>query len=201
MSEEFDRLARRVYSGARDGAVDREAAFDLACLLMDAKAADPVVAELAEAAAEGTDRERLAALAQQVLSDRFEPGFDLEPGWLTALEEALQAVRADLLATGLPGTATLVRPGWSPANAFVDYQGGYGSTGGIAPAAGRDALLALLSVADEAQDAVMEAQWATWPVCPAHQLGVHAREHDGAAVWWCTGGGGHVAAAVGQWRQ
>ena len=28
--------------------------------------------------------------------------------------------------------------------------------------------------------------WGTvWPVCPAHNLGAHAQEHDGAAVWWC----------------
>jgi hypothetical protein len=26
-----------------------------------------------------------------------------------------------------------------------------------------------------------------------------AAERDGAAVWWCAGAGGHVAAPIGQW--
>jgi hypothetical protein len=32
---EFDRLARQVYVGARDGVLDPEAAFDLACFLVE----------------------------------------------------------------------------------------------------------------------------------------------------------------------
>jgi hypothetical protein len=197
---EFDRLARPVYVGARDGSVDFEAAFGLACFLMNWSPTDPVVQELARAAVDGTDQERLAEMSRRVLSQRFDPGFDLEPGWLTTLEEALEAVRADMRATEIPGPIKLVIPEWSnPPRAYVDYRGGYGSTSGIAPIVGSDALSALVAVADEAQDSLMETLWKVWPVCPSHQIGTHAREHEGTAVWWCNGDGGHVAAAVGNW--
>jgi hypothetical protein len=201
LGEEFDRLARRVYLGVRDGAAIREAAFDMACLLMDWGPADPVVEELAEVAIAGTDRERLVELSRQVLAQRFEPGFDLEPGWLTTLEEALDAVAADMQATGLPGPVRLVAREWpSPSRLFLDYQGGYGSSNGIAPADGSGSLRALVTVADEVQDAVMESSWEAWPVCPSHRLGTHAQERDEVAVWWCNGDGGHVVAAIGKWR-
>jgi hypothetical protein len=197
---EFDRLARPVYVGVGDGAVDFEAAFDLACYLMNWSPTDPVVQELARTAVEGTDQERLVEMSRRVLSERFDPGFDLEPGWLTTLEQALEAVRADMRATGVTGPIKLVIPQWSNlSHAYVDYRGGYGSTSGIAPVRGSDALSALVAVADEAQDSIMETLWEVWPVCPSHQIGTHAREHEGIAVWWCTGDGGHVAAAVGTW--
>jgi hypothetical protein len=89
-------------------------------------------------------------------------------------------------------------PDWSP-RPFVSYQGGHGSISGIEPAAGRSELHAVLAVADEAQDAVMEVSWAVWPVCPAHQLGAHAREDHGAAAWGCNADGGHVIAPIGRW--
>jgi hypothetical protein len=38
-------------------------------------------------------------------------------------------------------------------------------------------------------------------VCPAHPLAAHARAHEGTAVWWCAGSGGHVVAPIGQWGQ
>ena len=50
---EFERLAREVYVGVRDGVVDCEVVFDLACLLMGWGQPDPVVEELAALAAEG----------------------------------------------------------------------------------------------------------------------------------------------------
>ena len=57
-------------------------------------------------------------------------------------------------------------------------------------------------VADELQNSVMHVLWGTvWPVCPAHHLGAHAREHDGTAVWWCNGSGGHVIVAIGTWNR
>jgi hypothetical protein len=201
LSTKFDRLARRLYVAVRDRVVDCEAAFDLATFLMDWAPVDPVLQELATVALEGTERERLAELARQVLSDRFEPGFDLEPGWLTTLEEALDAIRLDIQATRLsPGSVRLVTPEWSyPPHAYVEYQGICGSSAGIAPVAGSNALRALIAVADAAQDSVMEALWEAWPVCPSHQLGVHVQEGEGVPTWWCKGGGGHVAAAVGKW--
>lgn len=200
IEEEFERLARQVYLGVRDGVVDDEAVFDLACLLMDQGGPDLALEELAALAAEGTDRDRIAELARQVLAaSAFEPGFDVEPGRLAVLEEALDAVRSDMQATALPGPVRLVVPDWSESNAFVDFrEGGYGSSNGIPPAT-RDLVAAMVAVADETQDSVMETLWETWPVCPAHRLGAHAREHGSEAVWWCSGEDGHVIAAIGEW--
>ncbi len=86
-----------------------------------------------------------------------------------------------------------------PSHAYVEFRGGYGSTSGIAPEVGSNPLWALVAVADEAQDSVMETLKGVWPVCPTHQLGAHSREHAGQGVWWCNGDGGHVIAAIGQW--
>ena len=89
----------------------------------------------------------------------------------------------------------------SGGNAYVETQDRYTSaSGGIFPASGADPLTALVAVADDAQEALMEALWEAWPVCPAHRLGVHARDHEQRAVWWCTGDGGHAVAAIGEWQ-
>ncbi len=198
---DFERLARIVYLGARNGTVDREAAFDLACLVLDEEPRDEAAAELARLSTEGSDDARLAAVALRLSAERFDPGFDEEPGWLTALEEAMSLVNADMRATGLPGAGRLVVPEWSP-NAFAEsWDGEMGTSGGVFPASGSDPVSALVAVTDDAQDAVMHSVWGTWPVCPAHGLGVHAEARDGAAVWWCAGGGGHVAAGIGQWGE
>jgi len=196
----FETLAARVYVAARDGAVDRDAGFDLACLVLDYQPLDARAAELAALCVAGADEARIAEAARLVLDETFEPGFAEEPGWFAALTDALDRVNADMRATGLPGTARLVVPEWSGRNAFVEtWDGHHGSGGGIFPDSGRDPALALAAVADDAQDAVMEAIWGAWPVCPAHQLGVHAAERAGAAVWWCTGSGGHAVAPIGAW--
>ncbi|HCU92543.1 MAG TPA: hypothetical protein DHU96_07275 [Actinobacteria bacterium] len=64
--------------------------------------------ELAEQSVAGTDPARLADLAGRVLAESgFEPGFDAEPRLLGELEQALEAVRADLRATGLAGPVRL----------------------------------------------------------------------------------------------
>ena len=202
LEEQFECLARRVYVGLREGAVECEAAFDLACFLMEWGQPDPALEELAALAAAGTDREQITELARQALAaSAFEPGFDVEPGRLAVLAEALEAVRSDMQATGLPGPVRLVVPEWSqPPHAFVEFrEGGYGSTTGIAPRSASYPVWALVAVADETQDSVMETLWQTWPVCPAHDLGAHAQEHEGKAVWWCNGDAGHVIAAIGKW--
>ncbi len=202
LNAQLERLAGRVYVQARDGAVDFEAAFDLAGFLIEWGPADPLVQELAELSVEGTDRARVAEVAMQVLAHRYEPGFDAQPARLAALEEALDAVKADMRSTGLTGPVRVVVPEWaSPRSAFVEFRGdGYGSTPGIAPEDGSDTVSALIAVADDAQDSVIETLHEVWPVCPVHQLGAHAREHDGAAVWWCNGNGGHVIVTIGQWE-
>jgi hypothetical protein len=202
---EWDRYATAVYTGLRDGAVDRATAFDLACLVLEYFPLSQAARELAEASLADGDERRLTEAARSFLAaERFEPGFDLEPGLLTTLERAMEAVNADMRATGLPGTGRLVFPqwDWSPYNAFVvTWADDFGSTSGIFPQEGRDPVTALVAVAYHAQDALMETLREAWPVCPAHQIGMCAKPRDGAAVWWCDGAGGHVAAPIGQWDQ
>ncbi len=201
LSAEFERLAGRVYVQARDGTVDFDAAFDLACFLIEWGPADPLARELADLSAEQTSPVLVTEAALRVLADRYEPGFDAEPARLAALEEALETVQADMEAAGLPGPVRLVIADWAPPRAaFVEFCGGYGSTSGIAPQAGTSPVSALIAVADDAQDAIMEVLWTVWPVCPAHQLGAHPHEHDASVVWWCNSHGGHVIARIGQLR-
>ena len=200
---EFDRLASRVYTGLRDGALDPEATFDLACFLINWGPFTPAVHELAEQSMAGTDPARLAELAGRVLAEsEFEPGFDAEPRLLAELEHALEAVRADMQATGMDGpvhVAFAEAPGSYLRNLFASFRGSFSFTGGIAPSSGRDRVSALLAVADDVQDATMGSLMTVWPVCPDHGLGAHPREHDSRAVWWCNGGGGHVIAPIGHW--
>jgi hypothetical protein len=125
-------------------------------------------------------------------------GFDLEPGLLGALERAMEIVNADMRSSGLPGVGRLVIPEWTTNAVVESWTGVSGSGGGIFPASGSDPVSALVAVADDAQDAVMETLWEVWPVCPAHQIGAHAQPDDGHAVWWCSGGGGHAFAPIGQ---
>jgi hypothetical protein len=37
-----------------------------------------------------------------------------------------------------------------------------------------------------------------WPLCEHHGVGVHPRVNMSVAVWWCTSGGGHVVAPIGE---
>ncbi|MDX6419361.1 MAG: hypothetical protein QOG28_3981 [Trebonia sp.] len=198
--DDYDRLCPRLYRSLRDGAVDRETAFDLSAVVLAGDPSDEKAAEAAAlAVADDADPALLAAAARELLASLlFEPGFDDEPGWLAALEEALEIVKADLRACGLPDTVRLYTWDGSP-NAAVDAWAANSTGGGIYPAAGKDSVTALVMVADDAQDAVMHSVWGAWPACPEHSLGVHAREHDGAAVWWCASGCGHAVARVGQW--
>jgi hypothetical protein len=201
--KEHRRLSAQVYAGLRDGNLSREAAFDLACFLMDWALPDPVIGELAEESAEGSHPGRLAGLARQALTlAAFEPDFAVEPRLLTTLEQALAVVERDVRATGLNGRAGLVVKGdGEPTQAFVRYENSFGHTSGLAPGDGdgRNPLATLVLVADELQDAVMDSLFAVWPVCPIHQLGVHARVNDDEPVWWCTGGNGHVVSVIGSW--
>lgn len=201
MEREFDRLARAAYLGTRDGTLDSETAFDLASTLITWGDTDSALRELAEASLQGTDPERITELTRHVLARRFEPSFDLEPGLLTPLEEALAAVQADMHATGLPGPIRLVIPEWStPPRAFPEFRGAVHG-GGIGPEAGSNPTWALITVADEAQESIVETLWETWPLCPTHQIGAHPRQHNGAAVWRCNGNGGHTIAPIGHWPQ
>jgi hypothetical protein len=195
---EFDDLCRRLYLDLRDGVVDRGSAFDLSADLL---AEDPADDEAAKAAALALDDDAddavLAEAVRELLVYRFEPTFDDEPGWLAALEAALEIVKADLRASGLPDAVRLYT--WDGSrNVGVDAWAANSTSGGIFPEAGKDPVGALVDVADDAQDAVMHSICGAWPTCPVHRLGVHARAHDSAAVWWCQIDGGHVVARIGQ---
>ncbi len=197
---DFEWLSRRLYFQVRDGAVNREAAFDLACAVLDH---DPLAEHASSLARlcvdDGSDPVALVEATRQVLAGCFNPSFAEEPGRLAMLEQALEVVKQDMRACGLPGTAHLSV--WAGQNAFVEVWGHHNSAGpGCQPASGSDPVAALVAVANDAQDAVMHAIVGTWPTCPVHGRGTNAREAGGMAVWWCEGGGGHAAAPIGQWR-
>jgi hypothetical protein len=203
---QFDHLAGPAYVAARAGSLDAEMAFDLACFLMTEDLPGLLATKLAEQAALGTDRRELSKLALQVLADAgFEPGFVEEPSRLEALERALRVVEADVRATGLDGPVDLIIndiTGLVQDAHAVFRGGGSGSTVGIHPSQASDPLTALVAVADDLQNSVMHILWGTvWPVCPAHNLGAHARGHEDTAVWWCNNADGHVIAAIGKWRR
>lgn len=203
----FGRLSRDVYIAARAGAVDCTAAFDLAASWLEERPQDPDATELATLSAECTpaSQPRMAEMALRLLAAAgFRPGFEEEPGWLACLEDAMRLVNRDVAATGIrrPCQLRVHDDGlnWST-NAYVLTGDGYnGTTEGIYPASGADPVSALIAVADDAQDALMHALSAAWPVCPVHRLGVHALDHDVAAVWWCAGDGGHTVTAIGEWQ-
>jgi hypothetical protein len=196
-NDDFDDRCRRLYRSLRDGSVDREAAFDLSADILDyrpdGKAANVAALAIDEDAAPAL----LAAAVRALLAEHFQPTFDDEPEWLAALEEALEIVKADLRASGLPDTVRLYT--WEGStNVGVDAWAANSTSGGITPEEGKDPVTALAAVADDAQEAVMHSIWGAWPTCPEHRLGVHARAHEDAAVWWCRINGGHAAARVGQ---
>jgi hypothetical protein len=162
--------------------------------------------ELAEASVADGDETRLASAAAAFLDAYgYEPGFEQAPGRFARLERALGAVRADMRATGLTGEVRLVRPGWAPGNAAVEtWAGDQGWTGGISSSDAADDLSALVAVAEQARQAIMESlryqsTGRAWPACPAHGLGTSPRARHGTGVWWCNGDDGHVSAEIGHW--
>src|SRR6266568_1262899 len=100
----------------------------------------------------------------------------------------------------------------SAAAAFLDaygyepgtWAGDQGWTAGIFPSEAADDLSALVAVAEQARQAIMESlQYQStgrvWPACPAHGLGTSPEARHGTGLWWCDGGDGHVAAEIGHW--
>jgi hypothetical protein len=198
--DDFDDRCRLLYRSVRDGSVDPAAAFDLGADVLRDYPADERAAKVAALALDQDAAPALlAAAVRALLAEHFQPTFDDEPGWFAALAEALEIVKADLRASGLPDAVRLYT--WEGSrNVGVDAWAANSASAGISPEAGRDPVTALAAVADDAQEAVMISIRGAWPTCPKHRLGVHARTHDGAAVWWCRVDGGHVAARVGQLR-
>ena len=90
-------------------------------------------------------------------------------------------------------------------NAVVEtWADDQGWTGGISPSDAADDLSALVAVAEQARQAIMESMQyqstgRVWPACPAHGLGTSPEARHGTGVWWCDGGNGHVAAEIGHW--
>ena len=201
--EQLDAL----YVAVRDSAtVDRQAAFGIAMNELEYRPLDAAARELAEASVADDDETRLASAAAAFLDvHRYEPGFELAPERFARLERALDAVRADMRATGLTGEVRLSRPDWSPGHAVVEtWAGDQGWTGGISPSDAADDLSALVAVAEQARQAIMESlryqsTGRVWPACPAHGAGTSPEVRRGTGVWWCDGGGGHVAAEIGHW--
>ena len=204
---ERERRLDALYVAVRDGAtVDRQAAFDIAMNELEYFPLHAEARELAEASVADDDETRLTSAAAAFLDAYgYEPGFEQEPERFARLERALDAVRTDMRATGLTGEVRLVRPGWTPRNAVVEtWAGDQGWTAGIFPSYAADDLSALVAVAEQARQAIMESllyqsTGRVWPACPAHGLGTSPEARHGTGVWWCDGGDGHVAAEIGHW--
>ncbi|WP_052423086.1 hypothetical protein [Nonomuraea candida] len=126
------------------------------------------------------------------------PAFALEPALWTTLEQALAVVERDARATKVTGTLRLTIPDWDPDGpARVEFRGAFQGNG-IEPAEGRDAQEALATVADAAQEVIVEMLWRAWPVCPVHDRGLRAELLGGVAVWRCSAAGAHQVARVGE---
>ena len=144
----------------RDGAtVDRQAAFDIAMNELEYFPLHAEARELAEASVADDDETRLTSAAAAFLDAYgYEPGFEQDPERFARLERALDAVRTDMRVTGLTGEVRLVRPGWTPRNAVVEtWAGDQGWTAGIFPSYAADDLSALVAVAEQARQAIMES--------------------------------------------
>jgi hypothetical protein len=204
---EWERRLDVLYVAVRDGAaVDREAAFDLAMDELEYRPLHVQAGELAEASVADDDEARLASTAAAFLDAcGYEPGFEQVPGRFARLERALDAVRADMRATRVTGEVRLVRPAQVPGNAVVEtWAGDRGWSSGIFFSEAADDLSALVAVAEQARQAIMESlQYQStgrvWPACPAHGLGTTPTARRGTGVWWCDGDGGHAAAEIGRW--
>ena len=208
MDDRSDRERRldSLYVAVRDAAaVDRQAAFDIAMNELQYFPLHAEARELAEASVADDDETRLASAAAAFLeADGYEPGFEQAPERFGRLERALDAVRADMRATGLTGEVRLVRPDWTPNAAVETWAGDTGWTGGIFFSDTADDLSALVAVAEQARQAIMESlgyqsTGTVWPACPAHGLETLPEARNGTGVWWCDGGNGHVSAEIGHW--
>jgi hypothetical protein len=195
-----------LYVTVRDStAIDRQAAFDIAMNELEYFPLHAEARELAEASV-ADDETRLAAAAAAFLdANRYEPGFEQEPERFARLKRALDAVRADMRATGLTGEIRLVWRDRALGNAAIEtWAGDQGWTGGIFSSDAADDLSALVAVAEQTRQAIMESlgyqsTGRVWPACRAHGLGTWPDARHGTGVWWCDGGDGHVTAEIGHW--
>jgi hypothetical protein len=184
----WDGLFRRLYLQLKDGTVDREAAFDLACHVLSVLPLAEDATELARLCLEDGGESGIVAAARAFLSGRFDPGFAEEPGWLATLEEALEVVNRDMRASGLPGTGQLHvwEGGTAFEYAFVEVWDRYNSHGGgcrLAPSSAwvifaalrrclrsRPSSLRLASMAFRSIPVTSMARWVGVTARPHHQL-------------------------------
>ncbi|GIH94131.1 hypothetical protein ACFFMN_25565 [Planobispora siamensis] len=197
LNRAVEELSVRIYKALRDGGLDAGPLVELACLMEERNVSTAVTRELLERPAAELTAADLARLGEALLGEiGFKPGFALEPGLLAPLEEALKIVERDVRATGITGTLRMVLPDWDTMGlARVEFEG-ICQGNGLGP--GGDVQEVLWSVADAAQEVVMEVIWKAWPVCPVHNRGLSAGLEDEIAVWRCTGGGTHTVAPVGE---
>ncbi|MCK2217587.1 hypothetical protein MF672_027895 [Actinomadura sp. ATCC 31491] len=183
---------------AADPAARYRALLDLACRLEEEGVSSPATRELLRRPAADLSPADVTRLSRSVIRETgAEPAFALDPALWTTLEQALELVERDLRASGVDGPLRLVVHGWSGRDeAWVEFRGG-SQGNGIPPAEGGDARRAAAAVAEAAQEAVMETTWRAWPVCPAHDLGLHVGQERGVPVWRCSGDGAHTVAPIG----
>jgi hypothetical protein len=138
----------------------------------------------------------LTRLGKRLLRDTgFEPTFALDPSLWVALEQALKVVERDVRNAG---TLRLVIPDWDEsAHARVEFRGRCHGNG-IRPIEADNAQWALTSVADAAQEVIVETIWDMWPVCSAHNRGLRPELEHEIAVWRCASAGSHTFARVGE---
>ncbi|MGW0970708.1 hypothetical protein [Streptomyces sp. NPDC002516] len=128
---------------------------------------------------------------------------DEYPMW----DQALALLNRDLAAT-LPEQEPLrllALPPYDadgPEHVYVALANGEWHGNSLDPESQDDFAAALATVADAAQETVAERLWQAWPLCAAHDLGMHPKDADGRLSWWCAGEGlrggpAHVRAAVG----
>lgn len=199
LEEQARELASRVYVALRDGGLDSGPVLELASLLEEWGLSTATTRELLESSAARLGAADLARLGDGLLDDiDFRPGFAVDPQSWATLEQALEVVERDVRASGITGRLRLITdPLRGRHDAQVEFEGSYHGNG-IPPEAGGDAQGALLSLAEAVQETVMELTWTVWPVCPAHDRGLHVGVSDRGPVWRCAGEGGHVVALIGE---
>ncbi|MFI6479068.1 hypothetical protein ACIBH1_14130 [Nonomuraea sp. NPDC050663] len=162
-------LAFQVISGAATA----DTLVALACVLSDLDHDTPAVRELLERPTADLTPEDLHRLADALTAPYR--------SWRTAID----LVTHDMHATGATGEVTLAVPDWDPDGVRLQVDDHFSHDrvpfGGDVPT----------YVADAVQEAVMEASFTVWPLCPDHDLGLHAEN----GAWACRRG--HVVARIG----
>jgi hypothetical protein len=144
------------------------------------------------------------------MRDLFDPPDPrrVSPGAYPLWDEALVLLNRDLAVT-LPRQRPLrlvALPTYEaeePEHVYVALANGDWDGNPLCPDSAEYPALALMAVADAAQETVVECLWQVWPLCAEHDLGMHPREGNGRVSWWCAGerlrgGPAHIRAAVGE---